>query len=176
MLRSLLLVGVLSGCTSMVPGNALWLSQLDPLSADPGDITVALELPAGLGVLPDSVQLSLSAKRTGHGSVGGSWVLAEARDPLDRRVYRVASQDLTELRTVQMQAQAWEEVDPGGTTGSLSLALGGRRTVPAAQLAGARGSVFLGLAQDQPPRALFRDAPVAEVLSAEDLAALPICP
>lgn len=176
MLRYLLCVGLLSGCTAMAPGSALWLHQVDPLTADAGDISVALALPPGLGVLPDSVTLSLSAARAGQGSVGGSWTLEETRDAMDRRVYRVAAADRAELRRVQRQALAWEDVDPDGTTGSLSLALGGCRTVPAELLTDARASVFLSLAPDQPPRALFRNAPVAEILSDDDLKALPRCP
>ncbi|MEM9426738.1 MAG: hypothetical protein AAGA06_08545 [Pseudomonadota bacterium] len=175
MLRSLLIVSLLSGCTAMSPGSALWLNQVDLLSADAADISVALALPPGLGVLPDSVTLSLSAARAGQGSVGGSWTLEETRDAMDRHVYRIAAADRAELRRVQQQAAAWEDADPDGTAGSLSLALGGCRTVPAELLADARASVFLSLAPDQPPRALFRNAPVAEVLSDDNLRALPRC-
>ena len=52
----------LAGCASLAPGAAFWLNDVDPLTVDPSEITVALDLPEGLGVLPDSVKLHLEAR------------------------------------------------------------------------------------------------------------------
>lgn len=176
MKKLLLILGLLPGCMSIVPETALRLQGVDPLTADPGDISVALELPPGLEVLPGGVKLALSAEWPGHGSVSGTWTLDASRDPAERWVFRVAEADRAELRRVQSRALAWEEVDPDGTTGSVTVALGGCRTVPFQRLDGARASVFLRLSPEEPVRPLFRDAPIAKLLSAEDIASLPVCP
>ena len=68
----------------MVPKTAFWLRRIDPLAADPGDITVTLDLTPGLDVLPGGVKLALSAERPGHGSVSGTWTLDASRDPGER--------------------------------------------------------------------------------------------
>jgi hypothetical protein len=159
----------------MAHETALWLRGVDPLSADPGEISVVLELPPGLEVLPGGVKLALSAERPGHGSVSGAWTLDASRDPGARWVFRVAEEDRAELSAVQSRAQSWEEVDPEGTSGSLTLAVGGCRTVPVERLDGARASAFLRLSPEKPSRALFRDAPIADLLTTEDIAALPVC-
>ncbi len=176
MKKWLLAVCLLSGCASIAPEAALWVRDVDPLAADPGDISVALALPPGLGVMPGGVKLALSAARDGHGAVSGDWTLEASRDPQERWVFRVAASDRAELRAVQAQAQQWEETDPDGTTGSLTLALAGCRTVPVAELQGARASAFLRLAPGEAARPIFRNAPIEGLLSAEDLTALPVCP
>ena len=49
-------------CTSVVPSTALKMAQLDPLTADPDDLAVAITLPAGLGTQQGSAVLHLGAK------------------------------------------------------------------------------------------------------------------
>lgn len=167
---------LLAGCSGIVPGTALLLSNTDPLAADPGQISVALDLPEGIGVLPGSVKLSLEAEREGFGKVGDVWTLEQTQDASARQVFRVAEADHAELRSVQTQAREWNVEDPDGTRGSLSLSIGGCRTVPADELADARASVFIGLRNDAPMRPLFLKAPISEVLSEEQVSALPRCP
>ena len=173
---SILSLILLAGCSGMVPGTALLLSNTDPLTADPGQISVALDLPEGLGVLPESVKLGLEATRSGVGDVGGVWTLEQARDGEGRDVFRVPEEDREALRQVQRQARVWNDEDPDGTQGALSLSIGGCRTVPAEQLRGARASAFIQLREDGPARPLFLNAPISQVLSSEQVLALPPCP
>lgn len=166
----------LAGCTSLVPGTALRLQGVDPLSADPGEISVAVELPEGLGVLPDSVKLGLAAQNADGRTIADSWTLETLRQPGDRWVFRVAEADRAEMRRLQATARAWEEADPKGTSGSISVTLGGCRTDADADLSDARASVLIGFAADEPERPLFRNAPISEVLSDTELSLLPPCP
>lgn len=172
----LLTSALLAGCTSLAPGAAFWLNDVDPLTADPSDITVALDLPEGLGVLPDSVKLSLEAKNEDEGEVGGTWTLEVLEAPDARWLFRIAAADWAELRRVQEQARVWETSDPDRTSGSLSVALGGCRTDDTTDLSDARASVSMSLAPDSPPRPIFRNAPISQVLSEEEIASLPACP
>ncbi len=167
---------LLGGCAGIVPGTALLLSNTNPLTADPGEISVALALPDGLSVLPGSVKLSLEAEREGAGEVRGIWTLEQARDPEDRVVFRLAEADRADVQSVQAQARTWEAEDPDGTRGSMSLSLAGCRTVSAANLADARASAYISLEDGGPMRPLFRNAPIAEVLSSKQVSALPPCP
>lgn len=175
-MRYLLTVIILSGCTGIVPSTAARLNALDPLTADPADMAVALELPNGLGVLPDSVKLLLGAENATRGKTSGEWVLSETTDAEGRLKYAIAAQDQSELRAIQAQVRGWEAADPDGTEGYLSVAIGGCRTVPAEKLQNARGSVFIALSPDAPMMPLFRNAPITKVLSDQDLADMPPCP
>lgn len=174
--RLALLLPLLFGCTSLVPATALKLRNLDPLTADPAEISVALDLPEGLGVLPDSVVLTLSSRNADGDALDGTFNLAESLDAEGRRSYRVAPSDQAEMKGLQTQARTWEEADPDGTFGSLSIGLEGCRTLPAADLTDARASVYFSLATDAPAMPLFLNAPIHQVLAAEDLAQLPPCP
>lgn len=167
---------LLAGCTSLAPGAALWLNDVDPLSADPSEITVALDLPEGLGVLPDSVKLHLEARHEDQGEVAGTWTLEVLEEPDARWLFRMAEADWTEVQRVQQQARAWESSDPDRTTGSLSVAVGGCRTDDTTDLSDARASVSMSLASESPPRPIFQNAPIAQVLSQDEIAALPACP
>lgn len=167
---------LLAGCASLVPGTVLRLQSVDPLSADPGEISVALDLPEGLGVLPGSVKLSLAARGAEGRSVADTWTLEMLRQPDERLVFRVAEADRADMRRLQATARAWEEADPDGTNGSISVALGGCRTVPDADLSDARASVFIGFDADGPVLPLFRNAPISQVLSDAQLSQLPACP
>lgn len=173
---SLLFTLFLLGCTSLVPSAAGWLGGVDPLTADPSEISVAIELSDGLGVLPETVKLALSAQHPDRGTIEDIWVLETAQAPDQTWFFRVAEQDRAEMRRVQRMAREWELADPDGTTGSISVALGGCRTVSYAQLTDARASVYIRLSDDGSFRPLFRNAPISEILNEAQMPELPMCP
>lgn len=176
MIRLLPLIPLLLGCASLVPATALKLRNLDPLTADPAEISVAVDLPEGLSILPESVVLTLSSRNAEGQALDGAYTLTETRDSEGRRRFQIAPEDQAELRALQSGARAWEEADPDGTFGSISIALEGCRTGSDATFADARASVYISLAPDVPAMPLFRNAPLSQVFAAEDLAVLPLCP
>lgn len=169
------IAGFLAGCSSIVPGTALRLGTVDPLTADPGQISVAIELSEGLAVLPGSVKLSLSAEHPERGAVGGDWTLEGTEQSGERWLFRMPEAELADVRRVQREIKSWKTADPDGTEGALSVSLGGCRTAPDADIEDARASVFVAFSSDGPLLPLFRDAPVAEVLSADQMSRLPPC-
>ena len=176
MIRLLPLIPLVLGCTSLVPATALKLRNLDPLTADPANISVAVDLPEGLGIMPGSVILTLSSRNAEGQTLDGAYALDETRDSEGRRRFQIAPEDQAELRALQSRARAWEEADPDGTFGSISISVEGCQSAPDANFTNARASVYISLAPDAPAMPLFRNAPLSQVLAAEDLAMLPPCP
>ena len=59
-------------CTSLIPSPALKMAQLDPLSADPADLAVAITLPTCLGTQQGCAVLQIGATGAGQNS-GHPW-------------------------------------------------------------------------------------------------------
>ena len=120
----------LSACATMNPVTLYKLSRLSPLDADPGDFTVAIDVPQGLGIAPGTARLSMRATRKGQ-KVGDSFALAripaqsgDLPTPKGHYIlFRVADSDLPAIRAIQATARDWETRDPSGTQGSLSADL-----------------------------------------------------
>ena len=172
----LLFLPFLAACGSIVPETARQLSGLDPLTADPAGFAVTLALPEGYGIQPGGAEVSLTVENPGLGEAGGLWALEETTDGTGNQSYRFAEADLDEVRRVQATASAWESSDPDGTQGSLSVSVDPCRMAGAAPDDDPRVSVFLAVLPGAPMAPLVRNAPLAEVMSDQDRAALPDCP
>lgn len=173
---TLIFAGFLAGCASVVPDTALRLGRMNPLTADPGAISVAVKLSDGLGVLPGSVKLRLSALTADDRTISKDWTLEALEAPDTGWLFRIAEEDLSDVRRTQRQIAAWEKADPEATQGSISVSLGGCRTAFDTDVDEARASVDVRFSKDGPLRPLVRNAPIAEVLGPEQMARLPLCP
>lgn len=160
----LLIVPFLSGCLSLVPTTAFKASQLNPLITDPADLAAFLDLPDGLGTLPDGNILVLEATRDDDGTVmSQTYTLQDWQGGL-----RIAPEDRDRFRAQQAMILEWK--DGPGAKGSLSIDL-----APCAIGDGpaddARYSVDLMLEQDGPRLPLLRNAALADL----GLGDLPAC-
>lgn len=162
MLRPLLFLIFLSGCSQFVPETLRALDDINPLTADPGDFQIHLTLPDGLDITPDSARLTLTAQ-SGDQKIDDEFALRRQDTRDGMLILTVAHRDLAPLRRIQQQARAWETVDPRGTIGSLGLDLGlclrGAGPDPAAPV-----SAGLVLEKDGATRPLFGPQPVGRYL------------
>ncbi|MEO0917319.1 MAG: hypothetical protein AAFY31_10120 [Pseudomonadota bacterium] len=175
-MRWLTLTFLLLGCASLDPGTARQLAGLDPLTADPQDFVVSVDLPNGIGLQPGSVVLSLQARSAASGQTGGEWSLDRVNTVDGLVSYRVAPGDLPDLQAVQSMAAKWEAEDPDGTDGSLSLSVGPCRLPNVTLDKDLSVSAFLTLETDGPMLPVLRDVSVRRFLSGEALRNLPECP
>ena len=178
----LLLPLLLAACAQMVPSTVAQLGTMNPLTADPGQIEVVLILPKGLEVPPAAARLAVMARR-GDDALNGQYLLAndpaptegiEAPADTQARRFRLTTADAERMRAFQAQAGAWEAADPKGTSGSISVALGGC-LLGQGPGPDARASVLIRTAPQGPLLPLFRDAPVRRVIGAAAFDALPPC-
>ena len=120
---------LLAGCTAVDPVTALRLSSVDPLTADPAGYAVALDLPAGLDIRPDSAFLTLRATRADTGETAeGAFALIAG----DVDTYALDRADLPRFRALQSRIGAWQAAAPEATSGSFRVAVGGCRRGPRA--------------------------------------------
>ncbi|MEL7461365.1 MAG: hypothetical protein AAFX45_02175 [Pseudomonadota bacterium] len=174
-MRHLVLLILLAGCGSVVPRTAMMLNAMNPLATDPAALAVSVDLPPGLGIIDDSVIFAAEASNPDRGMRSGDWVLFEDRDVEGRPSYRFSDSDAAELRNLQSEIAIWEADDPRGTKGSFSVNIGVCRSVPAATLADARGSLFISMDPDEPPMPLVRNGPINRLVDADTLEVLPPC-
>ena len=169
MIRPLLPVLLLiSGCGAMVPGTAARLSGLSPLTADPEGMAIAVDLPEGLGLLPDSAVLSFSVRRDGEEAAREVILTGSAAEG-----YSIADADLGPFREVQARAREWKAADPDGTSGSLSLTFA---PCLSGELApGARVAARIRLAEHGAFLPLMRPQRVTDFAEALDLETIPPC-
>ncbi|WP_299744823.1 hypothetical protein [uncultured Tateyamaria sp.] len=158
----------LGACTSIVPSTLLQLQGLDPLSADPADIALRVDLPDGVALLPGSGTLNLRAARGDGAETSGSFPVEMAGD-----VLQVAPAAHADLRALQAEITAWKAADPDGTTGSLSVDFEPCRIGVALPEAG-KLSIYIRLAADGPFLPLVKDAPIDDAL--ESVAQDPLKP
>jgi hypothetical protein len=170
---------LLSACASVLPTTAARLAALDPLTADPGEIEVAVILPQGLAAKPGSARLEFGATR-GSERLQGSFVLqdipAEAAVTAPKgstaRIYALTEADVERMRELQRQIAAWKR--QGQAMGTLGLALGGS-AVGDGPAPDATGSVLIRVTDDAPFLPLIRDGRLSDLLGAETLAAIQPC-
>ena len=178
-MKPVLIFLLLSACASVVPGTAARLAAVDPLTADPAVIEVAVILPPGLSVTPGSARLELGATR-GDESLTGSFVLQDspatagvtAPQGATARVYSLTDAEADRMRALQAQIAEWKEEGPA--RGSLGLGIGGcaTGTGPAPD---AKGSVFIRLDEGGSFLPLVTDGRLADLLGAEVMAAIEPC-
>ncbi len=132
----------LSACASVSPAALARLASLDPLSADPAQISVAARLPQSLKLRTgDLVMLVKTDATEGPDKIDETFYL-EVKDaaPGDAGVInpetnerlqtaQVAPQDIERLRATQAKARALKAAGDGKGKGSLTVsATGGCRT------------------------------------------------
>lgn len=126
---------VLAACSALVPGTMVELSALSPLTADPSAIEVALVLPPGLEVAPNSAILTLGATHRVTGeTVSETFVLqpmssqaggAGLPDDPGAERFRLSPADLDRMEQTQNDIEASNALLPDAVRGSLSVGLGG---------------------------------------------------
>lgn len=176
--RALALAFLLPACSSLVPSTLLDLRSLDPLSADPAEIELALILPPGLMPRPDGARLELKATRPGH-EVAESFLLTTRPAPDLPRPdgatllsYGLSPEGATRMRAAQSAMAAWPQ--DGQTHGILAAALDACLTggpLPAE----AEGAVLIRLAADAEFQPLLRPTPIVALIGPEAMATLTPC-
>ena len=173
----LLALAALAGCASFNPITLARLAMLDPLSVDPGDIAVSLDLPEGLGILPGGAVLEMGiANKVSGESQHDQFTLAQSGT--DGGVFRVGEADLERMRAWQALARDWKAQYGDDAEGSLSLWLEicragrgpARGARVSAQISLDGGGAFLPLMPPTPVEA------IAARPGAPDVARLPQCP
>ncbi|KIC49514.1 hypothetical protein [Tateyamaria sp. ANG-S1] len=170
-LGALLLMAMgLGACSTVVPATLYQMRGLDPLSADPADIALRVDLPEGLGLLPGSGSLRLRATDADGAEMVGSYPITMVGD-----VLQVEPASHADLRALQAEIRARKAADPDGVTGSLSIDF-----EPCSETADIPDrvvvSVDIRLAADGPFLPLLRDAPLADALEMAALEELTLCP
>lgn len=163
MYKQLLLTALvtLAACGDLVPGTLRAVQNLDPLTADPADIAVRLDLPDDVAIVPGSAMLSFGARKDDGMTTDQSFAL-----DLHADVLSVAPQDHATLRALQAHIGDWKAVDPDGTKGSLSVYLEPCKTTDTVSDS-ARASVAIRLEQDGPFLPLVSDAPLVALVKDE---------
>ena len=162
---------LLSACTSIVPSTVMRVNALSPTSADPAGFAIDLSLPAGIDIMPGTAQLMFAVTRSDTGETqSGAFVLER-----EGSVYRVAPQDLSELRALQATARAWEAENEDASNGSLGISLSPCR-VGDGPAPNARVSVGLRLAEDGAFLPLVRNGPISAVAEPEEIRDMDVCP
>lgn len=163
-MRPILLVTlILSACSNLVPSTALRLNALSPIEADPADIAVAINLPEGLEIIPNSAQLMMAIRRSDTGEAREGVFVLE-RVPAQLAVFRVATEDRDALRDLQATARHWKLENDDASNGSLSVTLapckmGEGPAVDASASLSIRlteGGAFLPLIQNGPVSAVVK--------------------
>lgn len=167
------LAGALSvaACSSLVPATLARMQAMDPLTADPAAIEVALVLPPGLAVAPGSAVLHLGAAREGA-RLAETFALEvkpvailglEVPPGATASLFRLTAPDARRMREAQGRIAAWKAENPGGTHGSLSIGLGGCG-IGAGPADDARASVLIRPEADSAFLPLIRDASVRQLI------------
>ncbi len=169
---------VLLACASMVPTTAARLSTLDPLTADPGQITVALVLPPGLQVTPGTAVLTLAARR-GDMALADSFTLVPkptpgVTPPAGSVVagFGLAGDDLARMRDLQADVAAWKAT--GASAATLSVGVGGC-AVGDGPAPDATGAVLIRLSAEAPFQPLIQPTRLTSLLGPEALNAISPC-
>lgn len=159
-----------TGCVSLNPVTLVQLAMLDPLTADPTQMAVALDLPDGVGVADGSAYMRIYAEQQGGDSFDETFTLiSDVQD-----IWRVEPGARERFRGAQARAAAWERADSDGASGGFSVGF-----EPCAIGDGpgddARVSLSLQLEPDARFLPLFNDLPVEELMEDADIALLGPC-
>lgn len=165
---------LLSACGSVVPSTVARLNTMSPLAADPADFAVAITLPDGLGIAPDSARLSLVVARTDTAEIRRETVILERVDGA-QVYYRINPADHSALRDAQATALAWKAENDAATSGSLSVNLAPCR-VGEGPAPDARVSVAIRTDADGAFLPLVNNGPISAVAAPEELRNMGPCP
>lgn len=174
-----LLVAAMAGCGHVSPVAMARLAMLDPVTVDPGQLTVALVVPPGFALVPGTARLDLTATR-GNQRLAQTVTLAER--PADPTVpvptgshaiaYRLSGADAKRMRDWQAQVAGWKAQGPA--TGTLGIGVDGCLT-GAGLAPTAQGAVYVQLAQGEGFLPLLPPAPLTAILGASVMAAVQPC-
>ena len=166
--------GVLSACGFVDFDTVREFSDLSPLTADPAAVTVFLDLPDGLGILPGSANVTFGADRSDTGETDREIYTLQTVEVDGLTGLRIAPNDWPKFRGQQVRLRAWEAEAPRATEGT--FAVDGEPCAfgpgPAPE---ATASIFVQLASGDGRRPLIDNAPISSWFDATDLAALPPC-
>jgi len=170
MLKSNLIAAglLLSACTAMVPSTVVQLMNLSPLTADPEDLAVRIDLPGTVGIREGSARFTIISTYKEE-TTTYAYVL-ERQD----NVYRIAPEDVDALRALQTRLREQEEAAPRDNSGSLSITAG---PCLKSDFAAMDDLVSVGIrtAKDGPFLPLFNNEPLSALFGEVDLSILPIC-
>ncbi|MFL4469242.1 hypothetical protein ACERZ8_04910 [Tateyamaria armeniaca] len=171
MRKQLLLAGLIliGACSHIAPRTLFALRDLDPLTADPADIAVMIDVPDSVAVQRGTAILTFGARQDAGSQIERNFVLARQAN-----TFFVDQQDHADLAALQARIKAWKDDDPDGTTGSISIHFQPCKTMPDIP-DDLRGSVAIQLEQDGPFLPLFTDAPLDALLSKESQETMEPC-
>jgi hypothetical protein len=160
---------LLAACSSVVPSTLAMLATTSPIKADPGAMAVALILPPGIAVKPNTAELKIGIARADTGEQRlGRYILIDANVTPSNisvaagetlHVFQLSPKDADDMRRLQAELAVWEaEVPKGDGHGSLSVGLGGcsvdggpaKDAVTSAYIRTTAGGAFLPLIDREP--------------------------
>ena len=161
---SILAIAALTGCSSVNPSTMLALSQLSPLTADPGDIRALVDLPLGVTIPADGAVLTFAATRsdTGQGDAG-QFILERLETTQGMLSFRLDPKDRADYIRLRETFNAWETAAPKATNGTFSIAVAACKT-GAGPAPDATFSVYVATVADAPFAPVVQDAPIREAL------------
>lgn len=179
-MRPILAVLALASCTSIDPEVAMRLSRLDPLTADPSTLAVALVLPEGMAVIPGEARLTLDA-RSGDQRLADQIALSPVGGvtgvpvPQGAHVaaFGIGPEGAARMRGWQETARTWQS---GGSRGAVSLGIGvGGCRRGAGPDPSAPAAALIRLSPDEAFGPLLGPAPLKALLGPDAVAAMPEC-
>ncbi|WP_139201597.1 hypothetical protein [Gemmobacter aquatilis] len=161
-----------------MPGTAARLQALDPLSVDPAALEVAVQLPAGMNVLPGTAVITITASH-------GADRLAEELQLAPRSAAGVAMPEggrvaafglgpaeVARMRELQAQVAQWKA--GGAAEASFGIGLGGCK-LGGGPAPDAEGAILIRLEGAGEFVPLIQPTQVAALVGETALAAMPPC-
>jgi hypothetical protein len=172
----------LAGCSTLVPSTAARLATMDPLTADPAQIEVALILPAGLQVAQNGAKLTIEATR-GDQVEKAQVTLQDS--PLQLSGFavpegaraitlRIRSTDIDRLRATQRRIAAWRADKAEKTSGSFGVGLAAC-TIGSGPAENAVASMLIRTETGAPFQPLIKGAHLRDALGAKVYDAIQPC-
>lgn len=173
MTRALLSLGMVAGlsaCVSMNPVTLVQLATLNPLTADPTQMAVALTLPEGVGVADGTAHMRIYAEHEDGESFDERFELLQDA----QAIWRVEPGARDRFRAAQGRAAEWEQSDAGAASGGFSV---GFEPCTLGNGPGADARVSLSLQLEPGARflPLFNNVPVEDLAEDADLTLLRPC-
>lgn len=123
MRKTLLFPLVLCACGGIPLKSMVELSRLDPMTANPAGIAVAVDVSEGLRAAPGKTKLTLSAEGAGGKSLEEVFVLRQTLDSasdVDRVIFALNTPDIDRMNATRRTIAGWKNEDPD-TRGSISI-------------------------------------------------------
>lgn len=158
----------MAGCSYTHLPTVVKLATNSPLNADPAHYLVAVTLSDGIGIQKNSAVLTFQYEDTLSGEADkGEFILNETRNSGVIQ-YKIAQQDLDEIRDLRRRARLAEERSPKTSSGSVGFTLSGCITGDEIPL-DATFSTAISYAEDGNLLPLLKNTPITAILDIEDL-------